>query len=268
MPELPLVLPACDEAGVDALPIFLRLAGRPCILAGEGEGAAAKRRLLERAGAVIVGEAGTAKLAIVAIEEEAAALAAVERLRARGVLVNAVDRPELCDWTLPAIVDRDPLLVAVGTGGRSAGLAAALRQRLELLLPADLGRRADRLHAARGRLRVRYPEPGERRRAIADALGPGGPLDLLAPAAPDERWIEEPAMSGAPRIERIRLRSPDPDELTLREARLMANADRVYHAAGVPPAILARVRADAERCAGEPPAMPAGGLTVVIEAGW
>ncbi|MET0270170.1 MAG: NAD(P)-dependent oxidoreductase, partial [Sphingomonas sp.] len=119
-----------------SLPLFVRLNGRPVILLGEGEVAAAKRRLLERAGARLVGEAEQAALAIVAIEDEAAAQAAVARLKARGILVNAVDRPALCEFTLPAIVDRDPVLIAIGTGGASAGLAAGLRQRLEGLLPA------------------------------------------------------------------------------------------------------------------------------------
>ena len=123
-----------------ALPLFVRLAGRPVILLGTGEAADAKARLLARAGARIVGEEnGDARLAIVALVDPDAAVA---RLRARGLLVNAVDRPDLCDFTLPAIVDRAPVLVAIGTGGASAGLAAMLRQRLEEILPISLGRSA------------------------------------------------------------------------------------------------------------------------------
>ena len=119
-----------------ALPIFVRLSAHAVVLVGEGEAADAKRRLLERAGATIVGEdrAAEARLAVVADDE-----ASAHRLKARGLLVNVVDRPELCDFTLPAIVDRAPMLIAVGTGGVSAGLAAAVRQRLEAILPAGLG---------------------------------------------------------------------------------------------------------------------------------
>ena len=122
-----------------SLPLFVRLGGRPVILLGEGEPAEAKRRLLDRAGALVVGEEAQATLAIVAIEDEDAAQAAIARLKARGILVNAVDRPAACDFTLPAIVERGPVIVAIGTGGVSAGLAAALRQRLETLLPAGSG---------------------------------------------------------------------------------------------------------------------------------
>ncbi|WP_302480236.1 precorrin-2 dehydrogenase/sirohydrochlorin ferrochelatase family protein, partial [Sphingomonas bacterium] len=97
------------------LPLFVRTQGRPIILLGDGEAAEAKRRLLERTGAAVVGEDAQAALAIVAIDDEAAAVAAVARLKARGILVNAVDRPALCDFTLPAIVDRSPVIVAIGT---------------------------------------------------------------------------------------------------------------------------------------------------------
>ncbi|MBC7986475.1 MAG: siroheme synthase, partial [Sphingomonadaceae bacterium] len=72
-----------------SLPIFAVVRDRPVIVVGEGEWAAAKRRLLERAGARVVGEEETALLAIVAVEDDAAAEAAVARLNARGVLVNA-----------------------------------------------------------------------------------------------------------------------------------------------------------------------------------
>ena len=241
-----------------SLPLFVRLHGRPVILVGSGEAADAKRRLLDRAGARIVGEDADAALAIVADDE-----AAVARLKARGVLVNAVDRPDLCDFTLPAIVDRAPVLVAIGTGGVSAGLAAALRQRLEALLPASLGRVAAALHAARDALRTRYPDAGTRRRAIAAALAPGGPLDVLAEhAAPDATTLDAP---GTARLEHIRLSSSDPDDLTLRQARWLADADRVTHRAGVPAAILDRARADAARLLTDaPPTDAAPGLTVDV----
>ncbi|MEG3087505.1 precorrin-2 dehydrogenase/sirohydrochlorin ferrochelatase family protein [Sphingomonas sp. PB4P5] len=245
-----------------SLPLFVRLAGRPVILLGTGEAADAKRRLLERAGAMVSGEDAPAALAIVAIDDEAEAVAAVARLRARGVLVNAVDRPELCDFTLPAIVDRDPVLVAIGTGGVSAGLAAALRQRLETLLPAGLGGLARGLFAARGQIKGRYPDGGDRRRALGAALAPGGALDPLTENASVERWL---AASGGVEAElvTIRLVSSDPDDLTLRQARLLGQADRIFHRGDVPLAILERARADAVRvmCAG-PPAELATGLSI------
>ena len=137
---------AATRPPVHSLPLFVRLQDRPVILLGDGEAAAAKRQLLERAGAMIVGEDAAAALAIVALEDDGEAEAAVARLKARGVLVNAVDRAALCDFTLPAIIDRDPVIIAIGTGGASAGLAKALRQRLEWLLPQSLGAQIGRAH--------------------------------------------------------------------------------------------------------------------------
>ncbi|WP_354300722.1 MULTISPECIES: precorrin-2 dehydrogenase/sirohydrochlorin ferrochelatase family protein [unclassified Sphingomonas] len=251
-----------------SLPLFVRLAGRPVILLGEGEAADAKRRLLDRAGAqVVTDEAAVAALAIVAIDDEAEALAAVARLKARGVLVNAVDRSAHCDFTLPAIVDREPVLIAIGTGGASAGLAAALRQRLEALVPADLGGLASALQKARGAMRARFPDGGARRRALADALAPGGVLDPLGPSRDVAGWLDGGAVEDGTLV-RMSLASPDPDDLTLRQARALASADRVYHRVDVPPAILDRARADAARIACD--AAPSGtgpGLVVDVEMG-
>lgn len=247
-----------------SLPLFVRLAGRPVILLGEGEAADAKRRLLDRAGATIVGEDAHAALAIVAIDDEGEALAAVARLKARGLLVNAVDRPEHCDFTTPAIVDRAPVLIAIGTGGVSAGLAAALSQRLEALLPAGLGGLAERLQAARSALRARYPDGGERRRALGAAMATGGPLDPLADDRDVEHWLSRD-QARATGHERVRLTSTDPDDLTLRQARLLANADRVLHHPGVPAAILDRARADAMRTAWSDAVAPHDGLTIELE---
>ncbi|WP_375285471.1 siroheme synthase [Sphingomonas sp.] len=282
-----------------SLPIFVRLQGRAVILVGEGETAEAKRRLLERAGAVVVGEEGKLlpfrggvgggagvspspalaerphpnpspegegligpRLAIVVDDE-----AAVARLKARGVLVNAVDRPDLCDFTLPAIVDRSPVIVAVGTGGASAGLAAALRQRLEAILPAGLGALADALFAGRDAIRREFPASTERRRAIAAALAPGGDLDPLGPDPDVTFWLGAEELRTAPTrdLASITLTSPDPDDLTLRQARLLANADRVTHGADVPRAILDRARADAARIeTAAPPVDAPAGLNVDV----
>ncbi len=248
-----------------SLPVFLRLTGRSVILLGDGEAADAKRRLIERAGAIVAGEdAAEAVLAVVAIDDDATAEAAVARLRARGLLVNAVDRPALCDFTWPAMIDRDPLIVAIGTGGASAGLAKMVRQRIEALLPAGIGLLAAALGAARPALRRRYPAADDRRRALDAALAEGGALDPCAVHGGDAvaRWLAAPAAAGPAGVVTIRLRSADPDDLTLGEARLLARADRVHHDAAVPAAILDRARADAARIAGPVPADPAPGLTI------
>ncbi|NML09706.1 siroheme synthase [Sphingobium sp. AR-3-1] len=250
---------------MQSLPVFLRLTGRPVILTGEGEAADAKRRLLERAGAIVVGEEdAAARIAIVADGDAAT----VARLRARGVLVNATDVPDLCDFTLPAIVDRDPVLIAIGTGGASAGLAKALRQRLEAMLPARLGNLATALFAGRAAIRARWPDAAERRRAIDAGLAPGGPIDPLRDGAVDgvPGWLAAEGVVTPSRLEVIRLRSGDPDDLTLRAARLLGEADCVYHHPVVAAAILDRARADAVRIMADgPPEMPGEGLSLWLE---
>lgn len=246
-----------------SLPVFLRLTGRPVILTGAGEAAEAKRRLLERAGAIVVGEDASAALAIVSDGDEAMAT----RLRARGILVNATDRPALCDFTLPAIVDRDPLLIAIGTGGASAGLAKALRQRIEGLLPAGLGGLATALWEARDAIRARWGDAAARRRAIDAGLAPGGAIDPLGKGALGMAdWLAGEAHQGRGGLIHLQMTSADPDDLTLRMARLLGEADRVYHAPDVPGAILDRARADAVRIvAPGAPADPEAGLSLWLE---
>ena len=251
---------------IGSLPLFHRVTGQPVIVLGEGEAAEAKRRLVERAGGVVVGEGDKrARLAFIALDapEEAA-----ERLRSRGVLVNVVDRPELCDFTAPSILDRSPVLIAIGTGGASAGLAKALRLRLEALLPQSLGRLAEGLHMARSQLRQRWPDAGDRRRALDAALGEGGALDPLRVGGADrlDAWLDVAGEAAPGGVVEIRLRSDDPEDLTLREARLLGSADVLAHEAGVPAAVLGRARADAARvvlAAGEVPGERSG-LIVIL----
>ena len=251
-----------------SLPLLHRLTAAPVILLGEGEAGAAKRRLLERAGARIVGEEDTAaRLAFIALDEPEEAAA---RLKARGLLLNVTDRPELCDFTVPSILERGPVLIAVGTGGASAGLAKALRLRLDALLPASLGALAEGLQGARSALRQRFPLGADRRRALDLALAEGGPLDPLraesAARLPD--WLEG-AAAGGQGLAEFTVHSDDPDDLTLRQARWLGAADVVAYEHGVSSEILSRARADASRV--ELPRgaqVPSGeGLTVVIRRG-
>lgn len=234
-----------------SLPLFHRVAGQPVIVLGEGPAAEAKRRLVERAGGEVVSDAEEgvergARLAFVATDEpEEAAL----RLRRAGLLVNVVDRPDLCDFTTPSILERDPVQIAIGTGGASAGLAKHLRLRLEAIVPEGLGRLASSLAAARGKLRERWPEAADRRRALDAALAQGGPLDPLAAhgGTAVETWLAgESAAEQGKRIE-FAIASDDPGELTLRQLQALGAADAILHDRAIPAAILDRARADAER---------------------
>jgi len=259
-----------------SLPLFHRVAGRPVIVLGKGEGAEPKRRMIERAGGTVIAEleaglAAGARIAFVAHGDRAACEADAARLRGAGLLVNVVDRPDLCDFTTPSLLDRDPVLIAIGSDGMSAGLVKQLRLWLEGLLPADLGTLANALHAARARLRARWPGAGDRRRALDAALAPGGPLDPLreGAAARLADWLTTSGAEAPPAaLVRLAIASDDPDELTLRQARLLGTADWLLCRPGIAPAILGRARADAGRvflAAGE--ALPASppGLVLLLE---
>ncbi|MGN6500354.1 MAG: NAD(P)-dependent oxidoreductase [Tsuneonella sp.] len=253
---------------LSALPLFHRVAGSRVVVLGDGPAAEAKRRLVERAGGECCGEpeAHHARLAFVAVPDARAAEAAAIRLRCKGLLVNVTDRPELCDFTVPSVLERDPVLVAVGTAGASAGLAKQLRLRLEALLPQSLGALAQALHAARIALRGRLPDAAERRRALDGAMVPGGPLDPLRDPPPGEveaGLAGEPAPAKAGEVELV-LASGDPDDLTLGQARLLGEADAVVLEGDIPEAILARVRADAERIAPSAARPAPNGLVVRI----
>jgi uroporphyrin-III C-methyltransferase / precorrin-2 dehydrogenase / sirohydrochlorin ferrochelatase len=237
-----------------SLPLFHRISGQPVIVLGDGAIAEPKRRLVERAGGYVIGDLQEgidkgARLAFVAYEDDQAAQIAAIRLRCAGLLVNVVDRPDLCDFTTPSLLDRDPVLIAIGTSGASAGLAKQLRLRLETLLPQTLGALAERLYGARSVLRTLFPDTGGRRRALDDALGEGGALDPFDGGSADRvaGWLGDPRRSAGGRRVAITLTSDDPDDLTLRQARLLGSADAILFEPAVPAAILDRARADAMR---------------------
>lgn len=259
---------------IASLPLFHQITGQSVLVLGDGPAAEPKRRLVERAGGIITDDTARAidegvRLAFVAYEDARACEAAAINLRCAGLLVNVVDRPELCDFTTPSILDRDPLLIAVGTGGASAGLAKHVRLRLERILPATLGLLARALENARPRLRECLPDGAERRRALDAALREGGPLDPLrgdahtkvqgwlagdlagGPAGRADAASADAASAdaaGSPgHVAELPITSADPEDLTLRAARLLGEADLLLLDGAVPSAILARARADAAR---------------------
>jgi precorrin-2 dehydrogenase/sirohydrochlorin ferrochelatase len=195
------------------LPILVDLAGRPCLVVGGGAVAARKVEQLLGAGAsvtVVATRIGARMTELAAVEprlrvEErryraddlqgvALAFAATDdpalqesiaaQARATGVWLNAVDEPERCSFVMPAILDRDPLLVAVSTSGASPALARRIRDDLDEALGPEYAAAVDTL----AKLRRRYA-PGRRRQEALMRLVDGGLLEALRGG--DERRVDE-----------------------------------------------------------------------------
>ncbi len=252
---------------METLPIFVSVAGRAVIVIGDGEAAAAKARLVVAAGGIIADESADAPvLAYVALDDEAEAVAAAARLRARGLLVNVVDRPQLSDFLMGSIVDRAPVLVAISTGGATASLARALRGRLEALLPASLGGLARAIGDARMTAAARHPTVADRRRLWERALADGGALDPLRPMDDPDAAVAAAFAGGsaaATEVFEIRVTSDDPGELTLNQLGRLGRCDALVVLGQVAPAVADRARRDAVRLAAVPDEPPEG-LTVVL----
>ncbi|MBK9251950.1 MAG: uroporphyrinogen-III C-methyltransferase [Proteobacteria bacterium] len=175
--------------------------------------------------------------------------------RERGVLVNVVDDGPRCTFIFPAIVDRSPLIVAVGTAGSSPTLARRVRTQIEALLPARLGGLAD--FAARWRESVKkaLPDLPQRLRFwdgfFTGPVATGVLAGNVAGADDSMRAALEQARSAAGEargeVYLIGVGPGDPDLLTLRAQQLLQQADVILHDRLVPDSILDRARRDAER---------------------
>jgi len=85
--------------------------------------------------------------------------AAARRWRA---LVNVVDRPQHCDFIVPAVLRRGELQIAVSTGGRSPAIAREIRRRLERFFGPEYGELISRAGEARNRARAKARTAAER----------------------------------------------------------------------------------------------------------
>ncbi len=241
--------------------MFFDLAGRKVAVAGEGLAADRRAEIARSAGAQVVRLAATATAAD--FRGAAAAFISTGTLegdtalqraaKAAGVPVNVADRPALCDFILPAIVDRDGVVVAISTGGASPTLASILRGRIEAALPERIGALAKLAMTFRAQANALIADPAHRRgfwRRLVE-----GPAARLALAS-DEAGARRVALG---ELDAVRRRlSPvgiahivgagpgDPDLLTLRAAQLLQEADAILHDELVPAAILGRARRDAE----------------------
>jgi len=245
---------------MDAFPAFYPLTGRSVAVAGEGEAADAKARLFVGSPAVIVrltpaqaldpGAYVGMTLAFIAGDDDAWAREAAEAARAAGVPVNVTDRPALCDFTTPALIDRGEVVAAIGTGGASPMLATMLRHDIEARMPEGTGRIAALFRVMQDEVRGALPDTHARRRFLRAALT--GPAAEAAAAGDMEgakerlraALFDSPQFSGA--VQYIDARGPA-DLLTLRAARALAAADVLVCDAEAHEDVLSLARRDAER---------------------
>jgi siroheme synthase (precorrin-2 oxidase/ferrochelatase) len=121
-------------------PVFLDLDGQLCIVLGDGKFAVEKAAALREAGANVrmissrdyrPGALAGARLVVDASEDPEVNRQSWDEAERASILINVVDRPAQCRFIAPAIVRRDPLLIAISTSGESPFLASMLRARIE-----------------------------------------------------------------------------------------------------------------------------------------
>lgn len=221
-------------------PIFLTLEGRPVLVLGEGPAADRRARTLAAAGARV--RRATAfspslldgcALASGADAPETALQALSAAAQARGIPVNIVDRPDLCSFLTPSVIDRDPVLIAVSTGGAAPVLARLLRQKIEAAVAPGWSRLAALAGRLQAEIRARFPDTAERRRVLERLLtGPAADRMLAGNEAEAEAIFREALAAGGDSQGFVWLVGAGPgaaDLATLRALRLLGEADTIVH---------------------------------------
>ncbi len=243
---------------MDYFPIFLDLRGRHALVVGQGEAATRKAEALRQAGALVratplfdPADLEGVAIAIGADAPDDTLCHLHDIARARGIPVNIVDRPALCTYITPSVIDRAPLAIAVSSGGAAPVLARLLRARIEALIPPAYGRLAALAERWKDRIRTRLPDVVLRRRVLERALS-GRVADLVLAGQDDaaERELERELDQGPNPAGIVHLVGAGPgsaDLLTLRAQRLLGEADVIVHDRLVTPEVLDMARRDADR---------------------
>jgi uroporphyrin-III C-methyltransferase/precorrin-2 dehydrogenase/sirohydrochlorin ferrochelatase len=272
---------------VNYFPVFFDLAGQRVLVVGGGEVALRKVSLLERTGASISvvaprivpallehaaagkltvtlrefapGDLDGARLVIVATSRRAVNRWIAKLSEARNIPVNVVDDREASRFIVPAIIDRDPVLVAISTGGASPVLARRLRERLEALIPAKIGELANWLKELRAGARRKLRDTEERRRYFEAVVDGAAARRFVEGDVRGARRIAQQLLttsSAAPRaageVTLVGAGPGDPELLTLKALRALQDADVILHDRLVSDGVLDLARRDAVRiCVGK-----------------
>jgi len=263
-----------------SLPIFMKVAGRRCVVIGGGDVATRKVMMLLKADAAIelispeLGHeladllaAGKisyiqalfspeqldgAMLVIAATDDEATNLAVSIAAKARNIPVNVVDAPELCTFTSPSIVDRSPIIIAISSGGASPVLTRMIRAKIEALIPATYGRLSALAADFRDRVKQRFSTTQARRifwenifqSNIAEMVLSG--QEPAARAALTELIDNDKTDISHGEVYLVGGGPGDPDLLTFRALRLMQQSDVCVYDKLVSKEVMELVRRDAE----------------------
>ena len=259
-------------------PIFLNVAGRRIVLSGGGEAAVAKLRLLLKTEAQItvfaaapctdieklaeagklrlvrramdVGDTVCAALFYGANEDDAEDARVAAIARADGALVNIVDNLQDSAFITPAIVDRDPVTVAIGTEGAAPVLARAIKADLEERLPSNLGLLARIGKSFRHAVDV-LPFGRKRRDFWSDYYFNAGPraatMGAVAVQSSLDALLDKHVMEtrAGGRVDLVGAGPGDPELLTLKARKALDKADVVIHDRLVAPEILELARREA-----------------------
>lgn len=169
---------------------------------------------------------------------------------ARNILINCVDQPELCTVVFPAIIDRNPIVVAVSSMGRSPTLARVVRGWIEVRLPPNLARLAELADGLREAVRSRLSTVAERKvfweRLFASSSAEHAMQgDLQGAIASGMEQLEHTASVGS--VSLVGAGPGDPELITLKAHRLLQQADVILYDKLANPKILDYARRDAER---------------------
>lgn len=266
---------------MDYLPVAWRLKGQRVLLVGGGHIALRKARLLLRAGACLrvvapeicaelasaVSDSGGSLhqrgfqpddladvlLVIAATDDEALNRSVSLQAQAAAIPVNVVDSPALSNFIFPAIVDRDPILVSISSGGASPVAARWVRSQIETLLPVRWGRIAALMGQYRRQLAERLPDV-QQRRLFWEALLDGAFTEKVLAGQQDQaEALLMDAVNAADSRQPVRgevylvgAGPGDPDLLTFRALRLLQKADVVLYDRLIGRDILEFARRDAD----------------------